>query len=164
MVAHGGHSYLRQIQAQLLDRARSAGAAVANEATGLVIPLSKQKIDRVLERAGGSMVVLGRDENVGIENGDLSGSCFGVRLTVLPHYWWRRLVQQRQVEIFDVHEFELGVAALLRDLIDPLRYRLAISTRARASENDCNLYHVISYLRVSILPYHVCCAAVPFIL
>ena len=89
------------------------------------------------------MVVLGRDENVGIENGDLSRSPFGVRLTVLPHYWWRRLVEQRQVEILDVHELELGVAALLRDLIDPLRYRFTVSTRSRASENDRNLYHVI---------------------
>ena len=59
-----------------------------------------------------------------------------------------RLVEQRQVEILDVHKFELSVAALLRDFIDPLRYRLAISTRARASENDCYLYHIISYLRV----------------
>jgi hypothetical protein len=97
LVAHGGHSYLRQIQAQLLDRALSTGAAVANEGAGLVVPLSKQKIDCVLERAGGSMVVLGRDENVGIENGDLSRPPFGVRLTVLPHYWRHWLIEKRQV-------------------------------------------------------------------
>jgi hypothetical protein len=30
------------------------------------------------------MVVLGRDENVGIEKGDLSRPPFGVSLTVLP--------------------------------------------------------------------------------
>src|SRR6267378_2351857 len=94
------------------------------------------------------MVVLGRDENVGIESSDLSGPPFGMRLAVLPHYWRHRLVEKRQVEIFDVHEFELGVAALFRDFIDPFRYRLTISIRARASENDCNLYHVISYLRL----------------
>ena len=133
LVTYSGHLHLGQIQAQLLDHARSTGAAVANESSRFVVPLSKQKIDCVLERAGGSMVVLGRDENVGIENGDLSRPPFGVRLTVLPHYCWRRLVEQRQVEIFDVYEFEFGVAALFRDFIDPLRYRLAISTRARAS-------------------------------
>ena len=87
------------------------------------------------------MVVLGRDENVGIETVDLGGPRFRVRLTVLPHYWWRRLVQKRQVEIFDVHEFELGVAALFRDLIDPFCYCFAISIRARASNNDCDLKH-----------------------
>src|SRR6266403_841761 len=94
------------------------------------------------------MVVLRRDENVGIERTNLRSPCFSVRLAVLPHYWRRRLVEKRQVEIFDVHELELGVAALFRDFIDPFRYRLAISTRARASENNCDLYHVISYLRV----------------
>src|SRR5207253_6062378 len=82
--AHGGHLHFCQVQPQLLDRACSTGAAVANEAGRLVVPLGKQKIDRVLERAGGSMVVLGRDENVGIETVDLSGPYFGVSFTVLP--------------------------------------------------------------------------------
>src|SRR5216110_485529 len=63
--------------------ARAAGAAVANEASRLVVPLGKQKIDPVLERAGDSIVVLGRDENVGIETFDLSGPYSGMRLTVL---------------------------------------------------------------------------------
>src|SRR5260370_32763381 len=47
--AHGGHLYLRQHQTQLLDRARAAGAAVAHEASRLVVPLTVQKIDRVLK-------------------------------------------------------------------------------------------------------------------
>jgi len=96
---------LRQDQTQLLDRARATGAAIAHEAGRLVVPLAVQKIDRVLERAGNSMVVLGRDENVGIETADLSSPCFGVRLTLLPHYWRHRLVEKRQVEVFDVNEF-----------------------------------------------------------
>ena len=79
---HGGHLHLRQVQTQLLDGTRSAGAAVADEASRLVVPLGEQKIDRVLKGAGGSMVVLGRDENVAIETVDLSGPYFGVRLTV----------------------------------------------------------------------------------
>jgi hypothetical protein len=58
LVGHGGNLHLRQNQTQLLDGARSAGA----EGGRLVVPLGKQKIDRVLERAEGSMVVLGRDE------------------------------------------------------------------------------------------------------
>src|SRR5438876_1279922 len=141
LVAHSGHLHLRQHQTQLLDRARAAGAAVADEAGRFVGPLCKQKIDRVLERAGGSMVVLGRDENVCIETADLSGPRIGVRFTVLPYYGRHGLVEERQVEIFDVHEFELGVAAFFRDLIDPLCYCFAISIRAGASNNDCDLKH-----------------------
>src|ERR1700716_2624567 len=108
------------------------------------------------------MVVLGRDEYVGIERTDLRGPCLGVRFTVLPHYWRHRLVEKRQIEIFDVHEFELGVAALFRDFIDPLRYRLAISTRAGASENDCDLYHTIKLpagVGVRPIPCLLCCDA-----
>ena len=73
MEAHGGHLHLRQHQTQLLDRARSAGSAIADEASRLVVPLGEQKIDRVLERAGDSMVVLGRDEDVGVKRADLGG-------------------------------------------------------------------------------------------
>jgi hypothetical protein len=130
--AHCGHLHLRQYQAQLLDRARSTGAAVADEASRLVVPLGEQKIDGVLERAGDAMVVLGRDENVGIERTNFRGPRFGVRLTVLPHYWWYRLVEKRQVEILDVYEFELSVAALFRDFIDPLRYRAARASTPRS--------------------------------
>ena len=80
-----GDLHLGHHQAQLLDRARSAGAAVADEASRLVVPLGEQEIDRVLERAGDAMVVLGRDEDIAVERADLRGPCFGVRLAVLPH-------------------------------------------------------------------------------
>src|SRR5258707_1219872 len=139
--AHRGHLYLRQNKTQVFDRAHSTGAAVANETSRFVVPLGEQKIDRVLERAGDSMVVLGRDENVGIETLDLGGPRFGVRLTVLSHYWWHRLVEQRQVKIFDVHELELSVAALRRNFINPFSYGLAVATRPRASDDDGNLEH-----------------------
>src|SRR6266513_6457021 len=66
LVAHGGHLHLGQYQTQVLDRAHSADAAVADEATRLVVPFGEKKIDRVLKRARDAMVVLGRDENVGI--------------------------------------------------------------------------------------------------
>ena len=83
LVAHGGHLHLRQHQTQLLDRARPAGAAVADEAGRLVVPLAEQKIDRVLERAGNAMIVLGRDEDIAVERSDLGGLYFGVSFTVL---------------------------------------------------------------------------------
>ena len=95
--------------------ARGAGAAVADEASRLVVPLAEQKIDRVLECAGNAMVVLRRDEEIAVERAHLGGPYFGVRLTVLPHYRRHWFIEERQVEVFDVHEFELGVAALFRD-------------------------------------------------
>ena len=87
------------------------------------------------------MVVLRRDENVAIKRTDLSGPRFGVRLTVLPHYWWHWLVQKRQVEILDVDELEFGVAALLCDFVNPFTNSLAISARPRASDDDGNPKH-----------------------
>jgi len=85
--AHSGHLHLRQHQTQLLDRARSAGAAVADEASRLVVPLGEQKIDRVLERAGDSMVVLGRDEDVGVKRADLGGPYDAILLTNFLHHF-----------------------------------------------------------------------------
>src|SRR5206468_995777 len=152
LIADGGHLHLRQHQTQLLDCARSAGATVADEASCLVVPLGEQKIDRVLECAGDAMIILGRNEDVAVKRADLGGPCFGVRLAVLAHDGRHRLVENRQVEVFDVHEFELSIAAFFRDFVDPLRYRLAISTRPCASENDCDLYHVMSYVRVFTSP------------
>jgi hypothetical protein len=52
--------------------------------------------------------------------------------------------RERCVEIFDVHQFEFGVGALLRDLVDSFRHSLAVSIRARASENDRDRDHVIN--------------------
>ena len=124
-----------------LGGAGSTGAAVANETSRFVVPLGEQKIDRVLERTGDSMIVLGRDENVGIETLDLGGPRFGMGLTVLPHYRWHRFVEKRQVKIFDVHELELGVAALLCDFVNPFSHGLAVATRPRASNDNGNLEH-----------------------
>src|SRR6266576_385372 len=122
LVANGGHLQLGQDQTQLLDGAYSADAAVADEAGRLVVPFCEQKIDRVLESARDSMIVLGRYENIGIEIVDLGGPGFCVRLTILSHGRRHRLVEERQVEIFDVYKFELSIAAFFRDCVDPLRY------------------------------------------
>src|SRR5258706_392114 len=47
----------------------------------------------------------------------------------------------RPAEVFYVHEFELGVATLLRDFLSPLGDGLAVATRPRASEDDGNSKH-----------------------
>src|SRR6266516_4088532 len=117
---------------------RPAGAAVADEASRLVVPLAEQKINRVFERAGHAMIILRRDEDTAIKRTDLGGPCFGVRLTVLPHDGRHRLVEERQVEVFNVHEFELGVGALFRDFVDPFGNGLAVATGPRAPDDDGN--------------------------
>jgi hypothetical protein len=61
----------------------------------------------------------------------------GVRLGVLPHGRGHGLVEQRQVEILDIHQLELSVIALLRDFLNPATDRLADAPRACASNDDC---------------------------
>src|SRR5882672_12688470 len=87
------------------------------------------------------MIIFRRDEDIAIKSTDLGGPCFGVRLGILTHYRWHRLVEERQVEVFNVHEFELGVGALLRDFVNPFSHGLAVATWSRASEDDCNFEH-----------------------
>src|SRR6266849_4220616 len=141
LVAHGGDLHLGQHQTQMLDRARPAGAAVADEASRLVVPLAEQKINRVLERSGDAMIILGRDEDIAVKRADLSGPYFGVRPIVLPHYGRHRLVEERQVEVFDVNKFKFGVAAILRDFANPFGHGLALAAGPRASNDNGNSKH-----------------------
>lgn len=55
-----------------------------------------------------------------------------MRLGVIFHGCGNRFVQQGQIEVFDVHEIKLGVAALLCDLVNPFSYRLTVTTGPRA--------------------------------
>src|SRR5437762_8191018 len=87
------------------------------------------------------MIILRRDEGIAIKRTDLGGPRFGVRLTVLPHDGRHRLVEERQVEVFNVHEFELCVGAPFRDFVDPFGDGLAVATGPSASEDDGNSKH-----------------------
>src|SRR4030088_1633775 len=64
-----------------------------------------------------------------------------MRLGVISHGCGNRFVQQRQIEVFNVHKLKLGVAALLCDLVNPLSHGLAVATRSGASNNNGNLQH-----------------------
>src|SRR5258708_3447277 len=99
LIANRRDLYLGQHQTQMLNRARTAGAAIADEAGGLVVPLSEQKIDRVLECTRDAVIILGGDEDVAVEGADLGGPRFGMRFTVLPQGRRYRLVEKRQVEV-----------------------------------------------------------------
>src|SRR5260370_8419549 len=78
LIAHRRDLHLGQYQAQLLDGALTAGTAIADEAGGLVVPLSEKKIDRVLGCTGDAMIVLGRDEDLAIKTPDPGGPRFCV--------------------------------------------------------------------------------------
>jgi len=66
-----------------------------------------------------------------------------VRLTVWPHYRRHWFIEERQVEVFDVHEFKLGVSTLLCDFVNPFGHGLAVATGPRASNDDGNPKHKI---------------------
>ena len=94
------------------------------------------------------MIILGRDEDIAVKRADLGGPRFGVRFTVLSRHGRHRLVEERQVEVFDVHEFKLGVAPLLCDFVNPFGHGLAVATRSRASDDDADFkcfhdFHVV---------------------
>jgi hypothetical protein len=49
---------------------------------------------------------------------------------------WLRTVVICTSEVFDVHESELGVGALLRNFVNPFGYGFDVATGPRASEDD----------------------------
>jgi len=133
--AHVRDHYFAHHQAQALDGAHPARTAVADKPCGLVVPFFEEKIDRVLKRARSPVIVFGRDENKGVKGRNLRSPGFCVLLRVLTLRRRNGFVKKRQVEFFDVHQLELRIGALLRDLVNPLRHSLAITIRARAAEN-----------------------------
>ena len=54
----------------------------------------------------------------------------------MPHDGRHRLVEERQVEVFDVHEFKLGVPTLLREFVNPFGHGLAVAPGPCASDDD----------------------------
>jgi hypothetical protein len=62
-----GDLYLAHHQSQVLDGTRSTGAAISDEAGGLVVLLPIEEVDRVLERGGSRVVVFGCDEDESVE-------------------------------------------------------------------------------------------------
>jgi hypothetical protein len=64
-----------------------------------------------------------------------------VLVGVLAQHRRHRLIKEWQVVVFDVHEFKLGVATLLRDFVNPFGHGFAFATGPRASDDDGNPYH-----------------------
>src|ERR1700720_3162997 len=128
-------------RAEYFHGARPAIAAIADESDGLVVPFAVQEVDPILERGGRPMIVLGRHEDEGVELLDLCSPGLSVRLAVLTHGCRDRLIEQGQIEIFYVHDFERCIAPLVCDVIDPARDGLRLSARPRASNDDGDFQH-----------------------
>jgi len=131
---------------QALHSARRTGTAVADKASGLVVPFSEQEIDGVLERGRGAVVVFGRDEHETVGRADLRGPGLGVVFLVLPHRWGDVFVQQRQLEVGDIDQLEDGVVARHGDPVHPLRHLQRLAPWPRASNDHCNVDHGVLLL------------------
>src|SRR6266478_3368268 len=77
------------------------------------------------------MVVFGGDENVGVERGDFLAPSLRVRLAVLMHPRWYRLIEERQLVILDVDNLKFRVLAAFQDIVHPLRNGRGFSSRSR---------------------------------
>src|SRR4030088_41008 len=82
---------------QVLHCSDTASAAISDKSRCFVVPFAKEKIDCVLQRCRGAMVVFGGDENVGVERGNFLAPSVRVRLAVLMHRRWYWLIEERQV-------------------------------------------------------------------
>src|SRR5580700_10683742 len=98
-------------QPQVFDRSDTARTAISDKTGRFVIPFEVEKIDSVLERRRGGMVVFGGDENIGVKRSNFVTPALRVRLAVLMHYGGHRLIEEWQLVILDVDNFKLRVVA-----------------------------------------------------
>jgi hypothetical protein len=135
------------------------GAAVADEPGRFVVPFGVQVVDRVLERAGYAVVVLGRYEDVAVKGPDLCGPRSSVLPTVLPQRGRYRLVEKGQVEILDIDDLKLRIGAPLGDFVNPAGHGFRLATRTRAADDDGEPEHSMLPRRdvrsaVDVVPGH----------
>ena len=117
---HGDHAQRTEHRLQRGRRAQPGGdAAVRDDPRGLVRPLERQVVQRVLQRARERVVVLGRDEDERVAAGDGRGPLPGVLLRVLLQARVVRLVEDRQADVGDVDELDVEAAVLLGQLLQP---------------------------------------------
>src|ERR1700724_1827022 len=90
------------------------------------------------------MIILGRYENEGVEEVDLRSPIPGVRLAVLSHHGRHRFIEERQLEIPDINQFEPRIAALAGDAVDPIGNGLGPATRSCAAHDDGDIDHRFS--------------------
>ena len=67
LILHGCDLEVGHHRAQLRHGSRSARTAITDKARRLVVPLTVEKVDGVLERPIHAVVVLGRDKDLAVE-------------------------------------------------------------------------------------------------
>src|SRR6266851_2499092 len=121
-------------QPQVLHCSDPAGAAISDESRRFVVPFVEEKIDRVLQRRRGAMVVFGGDENIGVERGNFLAPSLRMGLAVLMRPGWYGLIEERQLVIFDVDHLKLRVLAGFQDIVHPLCYGRGLPPRSRTAD------------------------------
>src|SRR5207245_11472103 len=86
---------LAHYEPHALHRSDTASDTISLKSCRFVVPVVEEKIDRVLQRRRGGMVVFGGDANVGVERGDFLAPGLRVRIAVLMHCRWYRLIEKR---------------------------------------------------------------------
>src|SRR5580704_9361430 len=128
---------------QILHRSDTASAAISDKPRRLVVPFVEEKVDRILQRRRSGMVVLGGDENVGVERGNFLTPMVRVRLTVLMHRRGYRLIEERKFVILDIDNLKLRVLAAFQDIVQPRCDGRGFPSRSRTANNDSNLQHLL---------------------
>src|SRR6266852_1204833 len=126
---------------QVLHRSDTASATISHKSCRFVVPFVEEKIDRVLQRRRGGVVVFGGDENVGVERGNFLAPSLRVRPAVLMHRRWYWLIEERQLVILDVDNLKHCVLATFQDIVHPRCDRRGFPSRSRTANNDSNFQH-----------------------
>src|ERR1700729_1761387 len=135
-VAQRSHFQLHRYQAQLLDRARSAGVAVADKAHRLPVQLREDLVERVLQYRRVAVVVLGCDDEVAVRLLDLARPARHI-LWVFATTVGRRyfLIEERHRVVAQVDQLRLQVLASGESIHDPGGCLLAEASLASAAED-----------------------------
>ncbi len=146
LVADGGDLDFGEDEAEVLDGAGAAGAAVADESGGFVVPFGVEEVDGVFEGGVCGVVVFGGDEDEAVEGADFGSPIFGVLFGVLAHGGWDGFVEEGEVDVGEIDEFEFGVGAFLGVLEDPVSDVFSDAPGAGAADDDSDFYHDVSFV------------------
>src|SRR5262249_8848405 len=124
-------------------------------AGSLVVPFAVDKVDGVLERTRGAVVVLGRDEDERIKRGDRLGPPLRVLVLVAAGRRRDSLVEQRELVVRDIEKRESGVRARRCQAMHPTRDRLVVATGPCTTGHDGDAEHLGPHYQSLVTPLPV---------
>jgi hypothetical protein len=160
-IARGRHLQLDAVQPKLLDRARTADAAITNTGGSFTIPFGIGVVESVLQHAGNTAIIFGGDEDVAVEAGDLA-------LPILRHCALRwhiqigcGLVEERKREVAQVEKLDLQIPAGTCQIAEPRGGDVGKPGSAGRAHDNGNFGHVghcslLQITRKSCLPRRGC--------